>query len=169
MQVYTVEKIEALISCPKVVTDPPKKELKLENGHFRNNLELKSEDGELNFTVFIRINFDFPENFSIGLEYWPKEERGSICLLRCNGPHGEFVSSFDLPMTHFVHHIHKAKPENIEAGLRAEKGGEPTNGYGSYDQALSYFCQVINLKNVDQYFPRKVQMPLDFASEGGTT
>ena len=75
------QEIEKLINCPKRIIESPKKELQLVNGHWRNDMELQSDDGEYNFSVFMRKNEDFEENFSIGLIYNPRDVRGDIPLL----------------------------------------------------------------------------------------
>jgi len=113
--------------------------------------------------VFMRINDDFPENFSIGLNYSPRDERGTLCLLRCNGPHGDFIGASPAPQSHFRYHVHRAKAENMEAGLKAECGGEPTKGYASYKDALAFFLNEINVINALEYFPELSQpmLPLN--------
>ena len=37
---YTQQEIDDLIGCPKVVSEPPKREMKLDRGHFRNDMRL---------------------------------------------------------------------------------------------------------------------------------
>jgi len=37
---YTQQEIDDLIACPKVVSEPPKREMKLDRGHFRNDMRL---------------------------------------------------------------------------------------------------------------------------------
>ena len=51
---YTQQEIDDLIGCPKVVSEPPKREMKLDRGHFRNDMRLKSTDDKLEFRVFMR-------------------------------------------------------------------------------------------------------------------
>ena len=92
MRTYSEEEINELIRCDKVVSEPPKKAMVSRFGHRRNDMRLRSKEGELDFTIFMRINDAFPENFSIGLVHSPKDERGTIILLRFNGPHGGFGS-----------------------------------------------------------------------------
>jgi len=159
VKAYSQQDIERLITCAKEISDPPRKEMRAERGSQRNDMRLRSREGDLEFSVFMRINDDFPENFSIGLEFRPQDEPGSICLLRCNGPHGEFVGGPQSP--HFLPHIHRARPENIEAGLRAERGGEPTDAYASYLEALRYFLRIVNVTNVDEFFPNLRQLELN--------
>ena len=159
MTTHSQQDIEHLISCAKVICDPPRKEMRVERGSRRNDMRLRSQEGDLEFSVFMRINDDFPENFSIGLEYRAPDERSSICLLRCNGPHGEFVGGPE--SAHFLHHIHKAKPGNLEARLKAERGGERTDAYDSYLEALRYFLKVVNVTNADEFFPNLRQLALN--------
>jgi hypothetical protein len=156
---YSQQDIDRLISCSKVITDPPRKEMRVERGSRRNDMWLRAEDGDLEFSVFIRVNDDFPENFSIGLDYRAPDERSSICLLRCNGPHGGFVGGPE--SAHFLHHIHKASAGNLDVGLRAERGGEPTDAYASYLEALRYFLKIVNVTNADEFFPNLRQLPLN--------
>ncbi len=71
MKFLTDEEIQFLISCPKVIITPPKTKLVLTQSHFRNGMELSSQDGGYRFTAFMRKNEMFQENFSIGLRYHP--------------------------------------------------------------------------------------------------
>ena len=163
MKIYSQGEIDSLVGCPKVIAEPPKKEMRSERGSSRNNMTLRSVDGGLEFTVFMRINEDFHENFSIGLNYSPRDERGTLALLRCNGPHGNFAGGQAAPQSHFRYHVHRAKVENIEAGLRAERGAELTEGYGSYKEALTFFLKEANVLNAAEYFPEHAQpmLPLN--------
>lgn len=56
--------------------------------HSRNDMELESLDGNHGFRAFMRQSLEFTEDFSVGLEYLPKDEPGRFCLVRCNGMHG---------------------------------------------------------------------------------
>jgi hypothetical protein len=87
---YTQNDIDALISCVKKVSDPPRRELRLAGAHWRNDMKLVSVKVDGEFSAFIRRSDDFPENFSIGLNYDPKDGSGEITLIRCNGQHGVF-------------------------------------------------------------------------------
>jgi hypothetical protein len=107
VKIYSQEEIDRLIACPKIVTEPPKRDMKSQRGHRRNNMLLRSEEGGLEFSVFMRINEDFNENFSIGLNYSPRDERGTVCLLRCNGPHGDFLGGPLPSESHSRYHIDK--------------------------------------------------------------
>lgn len=165
MRTYTQAELDELIGCPKVVTDPPRKEMRLDRGSRRNSMRLASQDGKWRFSVFMRVNEAFQENFSIGLEHTPTDEPGSLCLLRYNGPHGEFQGSPTPPHAHFLHHVHRASAENLAAGLRSEAGAEATGNYASYQQALRHFLQSANVTNAKDFFPDLWQQRFDFAVE----
>ncbi len=164
MKTYSQKEIDDLIATPKVITEPPKQEFRSERGHKRNGMRLQSLNGEQEFTVFMRINEDFPENFSIGLEHSPHDERGTILLLRCNGPHGEFIGQPELPRPHFLHHVHKAGAANLDAGLRAEANAKATDAYASYKEAFRYFLKIIKAANAQEFFP-DVYAPLLFSED----
>jgi len=165
MHKYTQNEIDNLIKCPKVITNPPKRVMTLDNGHYRNNMELKSEDGQHIFHVFIRENAKFAENFSIGLDYLPPEGE-SICLFRCNGPHGEH--SNDLTTTHhYACHVHVAKDYNINAGRKSELYAETTASYISFEEALLHFLNYCNIKGAEKYMPNLRQLSLPFPDKEG--
>lgn len=167
MRQYSDEEIGDLISCPKVISDPPKRHNVLEGGHNRNDMKLTSEGGDKVFSVFMRINVEFPENFSIGLVYHPKDERGTLTLIRMNGPHGEFLTSSGVsPDSHCLYHCHLAKPSNIQSGRLPEWGGDPVTCYASYEQALYCFLSVANIRDADIHFP-KYQEPTLFNMDEG--
>lgn len=85
---YSQNDIDELISCPKNISEPPKRELKLVGADWRNNMTLVASGRAGEFRVFFRRSEDFVEAFSVGLCYDPKDGSGEITLLRCNGPHG---------------------------------------------------------------------------------
>ena len=153
MKKYSQEEIKELVDCPKRIITPPRKEMKSERGSLRNDMELESMDGSVGFSVFMRINERFPENFSIGLNVIPKDEPGSFCVLRYNGPHGEHVNSgFEEEHPHYGYHIHQAKTELMDAGILPERYAEITQTYASYEEALSHFLETTNIQNADEYF-----------------
>ncbi len=84
----TDQLIEELIACKKTVVEPPKDMKEGRSGFIKKTFTLISLDGQHSFSGFITQNLIFIENFSIGLSYSPKDEKGKIVLLRCNGPMG---------------------------------------------------------------------------------
>jgi len=147
--IYTDEVIATLIECPKKITKTPSKSPKSDRGHLRNDFEVESEDGEHRFNCFVRVNEKFQENFSVGLDYLPKDEPGSVVLVRCNGPHGPHK----VHDHHMFCHIHKATSETISKGLRPESNIEVTEGYSSYQDAIQFFLKLTNIRDEGKLFP----------------
>ncbi len=162
MSVYTQSQIDELISMPKVIAQPPKRVWDEERGSFRNEMALTSEDGTQSFTVFMRRNRDFPENFSVGLCYWPRDSARSIDLMRCNGPHGD-INRTRNPSNHFMYHIHRADAELLNAGLDPLGHSKVTTEYASDREGIVYFCRKTSVRDFEKYFPANVQM--DFTHE----
>lgn len=149
--IYTDEDLTQLIACPKRVSQAPRKEMRTEGQMLRNEMEFESLDGEHAFRVFLRQSRQFTENFSVGIDYLPKDEPGSFCLLRCNGMHG----GHKVHPHHLNCHIHRSKAEDVNAGLRVERHIEPTEQYAAFRDALRHFLLAVNVQAADlsQYFP----------------
>lgn len=148
--------IDRLIKVPKVITSPPKKDMQLILGHYRNDMKLQSKDKELDFSVFMRKHKDFQENFSIGLRYHPKTEPDSKVLIRCNGPHG----LHEIFEHHVQCHIHKADEKSIEEGRKEDWKAFKTESFAVFDDALIFFLRECNIVNADQYFEMERQRSL---------
>jgi hypothetical protein len=161
MRTFTEADLDRLIRCRKQVTDPPRREMRQDGKMRRNDMNLKSADGDDAFRVFMRQSEEFPENFSVGLVYLPGEDPGSFQLLRCNGQHGgERVHTH-----HAVFHIHRTSAEDINGGILEPRQIEQAPAYASYREALAHFCRVINLENPDDYFPGISQQILSFPED----
>lgn len=154
MKTWTQDELDALIACPKRTLDPPKNSMREEWGSYRNEATLESQDGLHAFRVFIRQNIMFPENFTVGLDFIPRDERGSVCLLRCNGPHGPH-----LLWPHHVHyHVHKAHEENLKEGRKAEAFAEVTEAYACLEEAIRHFGRLCAIMDWEDYYPSERQM-----------
>jgi hypothetical protein len=81
-------------------------------------------------------------------------------LIRLNGDHGEVVEDILKPSPHFGYHIHKITPEVLERGLAEPKFSNETKEYASYEQAMSYFCKLVNIKDAETYFDFNNQLNL---------
>jgi hypothetical protein len=149
---YTDAQLEALRGCAKTITGPPRHEMKLDRGSWRDEMRLTSADGAEDFRVFMRKNDRFPENFSIGLVYLPKDGSGELPLLRCNGPHGVYNGVFNEDDPHYAPHIHIATEETISSGKRPESHAEICAEYDSYKEALQYFLRSANILNAIEHF-----------------
>lgn len=122
----------------------------------RNDMTLKSTNGEHLFKAFVRQSDVFQENFSIGLMYIPNEEPGSFQLIRCNGQHGgERVHPH-----HAVFHIHRCVADDLNQGTLEPRRIEQTVDYASFREALAHFCRIVGIENSDDYFPGLNQIRL---------
>ena len=153
MKIYSDELINYLIICEKQITEPPSKEMGVEGNHHRNDMKLESLDGQFKFTVFMRSNKDFNENFSIGLRFIPDDDPSSIVLLRFNGKHGEHTDDLISPHPHYNYHIHQTTQASIDSGYSPEKYATVTDKYASYEQAMTFFIKKVRITNHAQYFP----------------
>ena len=144
--------IDEMIRCPKRMIKKPLP-WKADRGQYRTEFELQSIDEQHFFTVFGRYNEKFNENFSFGLVYFPKHEKSSFEIIRCNGPHGEHKQ---FPH-HIYYHIHKATEQNIESGLKENSTVEITESYTTFDESFRFFVKYINVikSDVDSAFPHK--------------
>jgi hypothetical protein len=141
--------------------------MRLDRGHFRNDMRVRSMEGDREFRVFLRRSEDFPENFSIGLAFLAKDGTGEVVLLRCNGPHGGYNEVFDPEHPHWEFHVHRATAPMIEAGFRPEKWAEASRDFASFEEALQYFLRVTDIREGMTYFPRLRQHVLPFGEEPG--
>ena len=160
---FTQSEIDALVSCPKGVSDPPKRTMRLDGSHWRNDAGLLATDGTVGeFGVFMRRSEDFPENFSVGLKYRPGDGRDTITLIRCNGRHSPLNAPG--PALHTTFHVHRASEAALEEGRRAESDASATQQYASYEEAVQYFVDAINLNGEDRakHFPNQTQGVLSF-------
>jgi len=164
---YTDEEIERLIRCAKRVVQPPRKTMRDRQGSLRNEMTIESVEEGRHFYVFMRQNIDFNENFSIGLRFLASDGGQQICLIRFNGPHAhrELKSDSEQSHWHASFHIHKAKVENISAGLKEDQFAFKTDRYASFQEAQAEFFREINLTDALDYFPLLGQLSFDLRKE----
>lgn len=155
---YSQTDLDNLLTCEKEIVVAPKRDFVIVNASKRKDMRVAATDGRL-FSVFMRINEDFEECFSIGLLYLPSSG-SSVTLLRCNGPHGGFAKSLTELHPHFGFHVHKASEESVREGRDAV--GTLTKEYGDYAGALKFFLKTVNIKWNDSVFPGLTQKSLPF-------
>lgn len=150
ISMYTDQLIQQLITCQKVVTDSPK-EKDARSDYTKKVFTLLSVDEQFSFSGFMNQNTMFPENFSVGLVYKPKEEKGSITLLRCNGMHGGTIQN----PHHAYCHIHTVLADYLNQGSRVENHIEITNEYSTFEMAIQYYINRIGIVPGDRqrHFP----------------
>lgn len=147
---FTDELIEELVNCPKKVVVAPK-DSGVGRGSRKIKFLLESVDGQHSFSGFISKNLTFQENYSIGLVYNPKEEKGKIVLLRVNGPHGQNENA----PHHDGPHVHLSTAERINAGLKPEGVIETDVPYSTIEDAIQHYIKRINIIPADRqkHFP----------------
>lgn len=159
----TDQEIQELITSPKRIKKrEPTEGYNERDSHRRCNLVLEDASGdERVFSVFIRQNIVFIENFSIGLVYKTEDKvLGSITLVRYNGPHGETSRNED---GHYAKsHIHRITAEEVQSGIMQpqEKNREITERYSTFEGALKAFLHDVGIVNDLEYFPELSQMGL---------
>ena len=158
--VLTDKQIQYLVTCPKrIIRRIPAVRYQNEGNQRRGELELEALESGLNkFSVFIRQNYQFIENFSIGLRYLTGDvDVGTVNLVRYNGPHGEANRQ---PDGHFAKpHIHRMTEAELSSGSAhpQEKDREITDLYSTFDEALPLFLEMIGVTNAKDYFPELLQ------------
>lgn len=161
--ILTDDDIRSLIHLPKMIeSKSPAVGYREANGQRRCDLEMQaaSNDG-VSFSVFVRQNVTFNENFSVGLRYSTGDTRlGSLTLVRYNGPHGEYSRH---PDGHFAKpHIHRITAAEIASGSSEpqERSREITNRYSTLDSALLVFFDDIKATDFETHFPNLRQARL---------
>ena len=155
--------IARLVYLPKTIqTKRPVAGYREVNGYRRCELDLQATSGDgTPFSVFVRQNLTFTENFSVGLRYFTGDGRlGSLTLVRYNGPHGEYSRH---PNGHFaMPHIHRITEDEIASGSSEpqEQKREVTQRYRTFDQALLTFFSDIAAANFEEHFPNLSQLRL---------
>lgn len=146
--------VDELIQCPKTIIKAERRNMIEKNRSYRNNIQLKSDDGQYTFTMFLRQSAEFLEDFSVGLIWTNANEyyntKKPTILMRCQGPHDskqEFESD-----PHHSYHIHKLSSNDI-AQRRFNKPSNDgiTDSFSSFDEAILYFCQQCAIIGLSDY------------------
>jgi hypothetical protein len=154
--------IQRLISTPKRIAEAPSKDWRNDLAQKRKDFRLVSSDGAESFRAFARQSLVWPENFSIGLEFEPKDGSDCIILIRCNGPHGDYNRAAKPDHPHFHCHVHLATEAAISQGLRPESAAKESDKFASVKEAMRFFLETVNLnrEEQDRYFADDVMPSL---------
>lgn len=159
-QKLTDEFVDSLLNCEKEIIAAPKPKDKSNYGHKETAVQLRSTNNDYLFSVFVRVNIELIENFSIGLVYH-RDKESNIILIRYNGDHGPHKNVLTQEMIEGFH-IHKFQIEAYEKGIRGENTAKITTTYSNLNEALLSFFRDLNVKNYSQYFPELNQVNFDF-------
>lgn len=152
----TDQEIRNLVASSKrIINKSPAIGYDQKAGSRRCSLDLESiDEDDVSFSVFIRQNIQFIENYSIGLLYKTRNRNlKAITLVRYNGPHG--ASSRGEDGHYAMPHIHNMTAEEMRSGSLwpQEKSREITEKYNSFESALRAFFDDAGLANWQKYFP----------------
>lgn len=152
--------IQDLISQPKrIVEKDPARGYREEHRQRRCDLQLERvSDSNVCFSVFVRQNLTFIENFSVGLRYRTgNPSMPMVTLIRYNGPHGEFSTQ---PDQHYAQpHIHRVTDMELNSGSAypQEKHRTLTDRYSTFEECLRAFFADASIQNYSDYFPDLAQ------------
>ena len=144
--------VDELISCPKTIKTPPKKQMAVNARNeftFRNDFSCISSDGKV-FEVFMRLNTQFPHIFSIGLRY--KSDQGTFTLCRYNGKHQHRNKIVDKNVFDDFH-IHKLFDRQLSDNSSANMDAQTTTRYITFNEALYAFLNDCRITGWQVYFP----------------
>ncbi len=149
-----------MIEIPKVIEEIQPKIMKIESGHQRQKITLKSMDNQKRFWIFVRRNLKFAENFSVGLVYSATDGK-NMHLLRLNGAHGQVSKKpFGLD-PHNEFHIHVLTRDDIESGNYIKPSGVMlTDEFVTLEQAIVVMLKKANVLNGRNYFSNLDQLNL---------
>lgn len=150
----TAEFLEGLITCPKKIVTPPKREMTIQNQCRRNNFTARSVNGSEDFCIRLRQSAILPEDFSIVLQW--KSDGRNIIIFRCNGPHG---GNRSIP-SHFTPHVHRLNLELAAQGIFKESDTATTTEYSTFESAVRYFLLYCGIEGAGKYFPYVIQPSL---------
>ena len=155
------DEIQGLLDRSKeIVRKTPRSGYRIEAGHRRADLDVEAANGNGTalFSVFIRQNERFIENFSVGLRYRSNMAGlGDVTLVRYNGPHGDMSIH---PDGHYAKpHIHRITSVELASGSREprERDRAITDRYATLDNALRTFFDDLNVTGAQQFFPELSQ------------
>jgi hypothetical protein len=155
----TDEDINKLIQIPKPLPANYKRLLRYRSKptseqHEEAQFDIEASD-ERTFRVMIRKNSINPLDFSVILGYIQKERLNILRLRRYNGIHEHTNKLEGVRFRGF--HIHYATQRYQEAGLDIDDYAEPTEKYGTVDQALElYFNECNFIKPEDEKLQPKL-------------
>lgn len=113
-------------------------------GFSQRDYELEGGRGN-RFVVFTRINDNYPNDFSIGLQFIDVDEKIRQTLIRFNGSshkhtnHWEKIRGMTPHSFHGAFHIHRATERYQRDGQNIDGYAEVTTKFSSFETALQVF------------------------------
>lgn len=154
--------LQDLLFCEKHAIRADRKRMISSNRHKKNTVYLASDHQNYEYKMFLRQSEEFIEDFSVGL-IWTNPaqtieiDKNNMILLRCQGPHdGKEPFGTDIHHDFHIHQITLADFE--EKRYQKPSGRSVTDKFSSFEQAISYFLNTYNIKDIDRFveLPEKV-------------
>ena len=139
--------IDALIACPKRVTNPSSRP-KAEGKHIRRDYQVDSLDGRHEFVLFTRQSTMITESFSAGLR-WRSKTGEEVILMRCNGADHPHSNSIERDRFERHCHVHRATERYLAAGRKVDSFAEVTAAYRSLEGALHHLIQLTSISGLN--------------------
>jgi len=139
--------IDALITCPKHVTNPSSRP-KTEGKHIRRDYQVASVDGRHDFVLFTRQSTMITESFSAGLR-WRSKTGEEVILMRCNGADHTHGNAIERTRFELRRHVHRATERYLAAGRKVESFAEVTDAYHTLEGALHHLLQLTSISGLN--------------------
>ncbi len=138
--------IDKLINEPKTVKNPTARDVQ-KPGHTQKNYLLESKAGN-SFSIYMRQNNKIEDDFSCGL-MWNSPSGETVTLVRYNGSSHQHGNRLEDETLDFECHIHKARSEYLEAGLKIEGFAQATSRYHRLEGALYCLVEDCNIQGIN--------------------
>lgn len=109
-------------------------QMKPKRGHRERELDVIGDGGN-EFRLILRESLFDSLDFSVILAYRPPQSNQLFRLRRYNGRSHEHTNTLE-GQTFYEFHIHTATERYQESGLREDTFGEPTDRFGSFQEAI---------------------------------
>lgn len=136
-----------LIKKDKYILNKTRPKFQEINRSYRMNIDLKSDDDKLKYTMFIRQTTRFAEDFSVGLRIDPPNQHftTAMTLLRFQGPHGG--QSEDGMSLHNSFHMHRLTEADVALGRYKPRCAPDEVEYSGMEEAIVSFLDYCNIKD----------------------
>ena len=145
--------IEEYIACPKVIDRKRKPSFKIENRHYRMDIDLSCSEKSAKMSMFLRKSIEFSEDFSVGLKLEGPNEflEYTIVLVRYQGPHGGQSPSGSMADMHNSYHIHEYTQKDFEC-RRKKASYKGSADFSSFEEAIVSFLGTMQYSRPKRYF-----------------
>lgn len=147
---FTDSFIDRLIAMDKTVNNPGAR-WKDQKGSRQKNFAIKSSDGLLEFSLYLRQNLKIENDFSCGLVL--VKDGTTYPIVRYNGSAHVHENPIESERFDFKCHIHKTTERYAASKYKLDHYASQTDTYSTLEQALTQLaldCKISGLKSVQQ-------------------